>query len=149
MSCVLAKVISKTFIVNSIQETSEIAQEISDYFVFPNCIYLHGTMGAGKTTFTAAILAALGYQGPVTSPTYNLIQEYQLENGVVYHMDLYRIEDASELEFLALEDIWNTDSMFIVEWPQNGIGYLRNADIHIEINKCPEIGHDSRQIVIR
>jgi len=61
-------------------------------------------MGAGKTTLTKSIINTLGYQGEVTSPTYNLIQEYPVNNGMVYHMDLYRLQDPEELSFLALED---------------------------------------------
>ena len=96
---------SKKFSVKTLEETAVVGATIAEILSFPKCIYLDGAMGAGKTTLTASILAGLGYKGSVTSPTYNLVQEYQIGQGTVYHMDLYRLEEPDELEYLAIDDL--------------------------------------------
>ncbi len=131
---------TKTRIFNSqsLADTEYVGEQIAEIISFPSCVYLNADMGAGKTTLTKSIIAGLGYSGPVTSPTYNLIQEYPVANGIVYHMDLYRLQDPEELEFLALEDLWSEQSIFLVEWPQNGIGFLAPASHIISIDKGNE-----------
>jgi len=119
----------------SLNDTEDIGHQIANHLSFPSCVYLEAGMGAGKTTLTKSIINALGYVGPVTSPTYNLIQEYPVKDGMVYHMDLYRLQDPEELSFLALEDLWSEKSIFLIEWPQNGSGYLLPASHIISIEK--------------
>ena len=119
------------------QHMLDIAEQISTQITAPCCIYLQGELGAGKTTIAKGIINAMGYKGQVTSPTYNLIQEYPFVDFTVYHMDLYRLEDVSELEYLALGDLWNEQSIFLIEWPENGEGYLPVCDYQIEIVKLP------------
>lgn len=99
------------------------------------CVYLEGDMGAGKTTLAKSIINAFGYQGAVTSPTYNLVQEYPVSDGIIYHMDLYRLEDPGELEFLALDDLWEQDAIFLIEWAERGQRHLRAAERIISISK--------------
>ena len=106
-------------------------------------------MGAGKTTLTKSIIQAFGYIGEVTSPTYNLVQEYPVEQGVIYHMDLYRLEDPSEFEFLAIDDLWSERSLFLIEWPERADGYLQPANAVITIQKVPETSSVARQIMLK
>lgn len=87
-------------------------------------IYLQGDLGAGKTSFVRAVLKQLGYEGLVKSPTYSLIESYPLENFNLYHMDLYRLKDPSELEQLGLADYLSSPSVFLIEWPECGEGFL-------------------------
>jgi len=119
----------------SLADTHHIGEQIARELTFPSCVYLDAGMGAGKTTLTKSIINALGYTGDVTSPTYNLIQEYPVNKGMVYHMDLYRLQDPEELAFLGLEDLWSDNSIFLIEWPQNGHGYLSSASHTITIEK--------------
>ncbi|MBX2846675.1 MAG: tRNA (adenosine(37)-N6)-threonylcarbamoyltransferase complex ATPase subunit type 1 TsaE [Acidiferrobacterales bacterium] len=118
---------------HSLVETDQIGRQLAAEFVPPCCIYLQGDLGAGKTTLCKTIIQNLGYQGVVTSPTYNLIQEYPIANATIYHMDLYRLNSAAELEFLAITDLWTQDSLFLIEWPSNGQGYLPAATHRIDI----------------
>ncbi len=135
--------------VNSLSETEEAGRELANYLNFPSCVYLNGEMGAGKTTLSKSIINALGYSGDVTSPTYNLIQEYPVTQGIVYHMDLYRLKDASELEYLAIEDLWSNASLFLVEWPDKGGRYLRPANFEIVLRKIFDKNQDKRHIILK
>ena len=137
------------FNVTTLSETQAAASNIVDYLQFPQCVYLKGEMGAGKTTLCKSIIQAFGYVGEVTSPTYNLIQEYPVKQGTIYHMDLYRLEDASELEYLAIDDIWSEKSIFLIEWAERGQGFLQPADVTISINKLVSEPQNGRQIVFQ
>ena len=139
---------SKKFSVKTLEETAAVGATIAEKLSFPKCIYLHGAMGAGKTTLTASIIAGLGYKGSVTSPTYNLVQEYQVNQGIVYHMDLYRLEEPNELEYLAIDDLWTPESIFIIEWPSKGIGFLPKAGIEISIATHTKDDQEYREIIV-
>ncbi len=133
----------------SLEQTYEVGSKIASMLSFPSCIYLVGDLGAGKTSLVKSIINSLGYVGEVTSPTYNLIQEYKVGQGVVYHMDLYRLEDPSELEYLGLDDLWSSHSLFLIEWPEKGEGFLQRANIEITLRKIFDSSVNHRNIVLQ
>jgi len=92
-------------------------------------IYLEGDLGAGKTTFARALLTSLGVGERVKSPTYSLIESYRAGALDAHHLDLYRIADAGELEWLGLADLWTPRALVLVEWPERGTGSLPPADL--------------------
>jgi tRNA threonylcarbamoyladenosine biosynthesis protein TsaE len=95
-------------------------------------VYLHGDLGAGKSTLARAWLRALGVTGAIRSPTYTLVEHYPLDGDrIALHLDLYRIGAPGELEFLALDDA--NASLWLVEWPERGGQALPEADLHVHL----------------
>ncbi|MGB2172533.1 MAG: tRNA (adenosine(37)-N6)-threonylcarbamoyltransferase complex ATPase subunit type 1 TsaE [Porticoccaceae bacterium] len=101
----------------------------------PLLILLNGDLGAGKTTISRGILQGLGYSGAVKSPTYTLVEPYDLEIGKVFHFDLYRLIDPEELEHIGFSDYLSQANLCIIEWPENGGSYIPQADIKIDISQ--------------
>lgn len=100
----------------------------------PAVIYLSGELGAGKTTFSRGFIQACGHPGAVKSPTYTLIEPYDLPSGKIYHLDLYRLNDPAELDFLGLEDVLAEGGVCLIEWPERASPYLPPADLTISLH---------------
>ena len=94
-------------------------------------IFLHGDLGAGKTTFVRGILRGLGFAGAVESPTYTLMEPYLLDELEVYHFDLYRLQSPQELEFVGFDEILSGPGLKFLEWPEQGLSWLPNPDVDV------------------
>ena len=97
-------------------------------------VFLRGDLGAGKTTLVRGLLRGLGHHGPVRSPTYTLVEPYDLPGGQVLHVDLYRLSGADELEALGYRESRGTSRLTMVEWPERAPGALGPVDLACRID---------------
>lgn len=101
-------------------------------------IFLDGTLGMGKTTLSRMLIQGLGWTDRVKSPTYTLFEQYDVAGSQVYHFDLYRLTDPEELEFLGVRDLDSQGSIWLIEWPEKGDGFLPEADIRLQLEPGPD-----------
>lgn len=147
----------------TLDEMQAFTKVIAPAITAPCVVYLQGDLGVGKTTLVRFVLNALGYTQHVKSPTYTIVEPYDIDllpsstasatssveasslkepvNRLkVFHFDLYRLTDPEELAYLGVQDYFEKESICFIEWPDNGEGWLPNADITIELNHA----HDCR-----
>jgi len=103
----------------------------------PLLVTLCGELGTGKTTLVRAILRALGYLGPVPSPTYSLLEQYEAGGWSVAHLDFYRLQSAAELEHVGVRELLGGHRLILVEWPEHAAAGLPIADLTVSFSLVP------------
>lgn len=115
----------------------------------PGQVYcLDGDLGAGKTVFTQGFAAGLGIESPVTSPTFTIVQQYEEGRLPLYHFDVYRIGDVSEMDEIGYEDCFYGEGVCLIEWSQLISEVLPETVVAVRIEKDPEKGFDYRKITV-
>ena len=118
------------FLLDDADATEALGARLAQTLPARAVVYLHGDLGAGKSTLARALLRALGVTGTIRSPTYTLVEQYPLATGgMALHLDLYRIGDPGELEFLGLDPA--ETRLWLVEWPERGQGGLPPVDLDV------------------
>jgi len=128
MTDLVSGVVKGGLVFPSEQHLVDFANKFAHKLPRPMVIWLEGDLGSGKTTFARGLIHALGYKGRVKSPTYGLLEHYQLDSLKVLHMDIYRINDPGELEFLGVEDLLDEQTILLIEWPDKGGSWLPRPD---------------------
>lgn len=131
------------FLLADEQATISFGQQLAVALDETAIIFLHGELGAGKTTLVRGMLRAMGYNNAVKSPTYTLVEEYYIANKHIYHFDLYRLNNPEELDFMGIRDYFH-QAIILIEWPEKGASYLPTPDLNCYI----EIDENSRRITL-
>ena len=132
------------FTLSSLEDTKKLGQELAKEILKRKgeaafIVFLDGDLGTGKTTLVKEIIFALGVKEKVKSPTFTIIEPYELNNENIYHVDLYRIIDPSELEIIGLREYLNeSNAIIFIEWPEKSYGYLKKFDLRISLKHLSE-----------
>ena len=116
----------------TLEEIDGVAKQLIDSFTH-SIVAMSGQMGSGKTTLVQAIVSQLGSDETVSSPTFGLVHEYNIRNGKIVHMDLYRLEQESELEQLGFDDYLSTGNLCLIEWPELAAKHIQGGCHHLSI----------------
>ena len=133
---------------NSEKETFELGKKIGENAKAGQIYTLTGDLGVGKTVFTQGLAAGLGITEPVNSPTFTIVQEYHEGRLPLYHFDVYRIADVSEMDEIGYEEYFFSDGVCLIEWGTLIEELLPDSTITITIEKDLQKGFDYRKITI-
>ncbi len=121
-------------VLDSAAATEALGADLASALPPGGVIYLRGDLGSGKTTLVRGLLHGLGHDGTVKSPTYTLVEPYQIADQRLFHWDLYRLADPEELEFLGLREQLDGKAILLIEWPEHGLGELPAVDLEITLD---------------
>ena len=145
---------SSTLISHGDLETKDIGKKISNFITkknnsYPFLIFLIGEMGAGKTTLCKGILRGLGHKGVVKSPTYNIVETYEISGFLIFHFDFYQISYPKELSNIGIQEYLDTNNgVSIIEWPEKMISFLPDPELEIILNHS-ENNEEERTLEIK
>ncbi len=121
------------FLFSTVEETEAFGAKLFHALPEKCVVFLNGDLGTGKTTLVRGFMRAAGHKGIVKSPTYNIVEEYKINNRLFFHFDLYRLLDPEELEWIGINDYLQENSLCFIEWPEKGEGHLGTADVILSL----------------
>ena len=124
---------NEPIITETARELEAVGVSLTKFLGPGDIVYLEGELGSGKTTLSRGILRGFGYQGIAISPTYPLFELYELEACRVAHLDLYRITNAQGIERIGFRDYLDGQTIFLIEWPENSVGFLPEPNLRINL----------------
>jgi len=129
---------NKELVLSSLDETKQLAEKLASFLTeennYPISVHLSGDLGTGKTTLVKEVLNYLGIENFINSPTFTLIEPYEINDLKIFHIDLYRVEKITELSAIGLEEyLQEANSINFIEWPERGSGFLKDPDIAISL----------------
>ena len=133
---------------NSYEETQKFAEKFSKTLKAGDVLCMYGDLGVGKTVFTQGFAKGLGIEEPINSPTFPIVQEYHEGRLPLYHFDVYRIADVSEMDEIGYEEYFFSDGVCLIEWGTLIEELLTDSTITITIEKDLQKGFDYRKITI-
>ena len=110
-------------------ETLQLGLQLAHAITSGAVIYLYGALGAGKTTLARGMLRGFGYQGKVKSPTYTLVEPYQIKDRFIYHFDFYRLQSPNDLQQIGIQEYFTPTSITLIEWPEKAFPLLPEPDL--------------------
>lgn len=128
----------ESFVLPAESDTLDFGQKLAQALRPGDVVYLSGDLGAGKTTLVRGLLRALGYRDRVKSPSYGLIESYEIAHRQIHHLDLYRLGHPEEIEYLGIPDLLDEDSLLLIEWAEKGEGYLPAPTVRIVMDDLPD-----------
>ena len=129
------------------KDTQRFATQLAAQPALNNALVkIHGDLGAGKTTLVRYLLRALGITGRIKSPTYAVVEPYELPNLNIWHFDFYRFNDPREWEEAGFRDIFASPGLKLVEWPEKALGYLPQADLEVDLQVEPD---QTRRVLLK
>ena len=140
----MSKIPPQTSYLADAEATIEYGRKLAGFLEPGTLVCLTGELGAGKTTLVRGILRGLGHSGSVKSPTYTLLEPYELPTLAVYHFDFYRIGDSRELEFIGIDELMDSDAVKLVEWPERGADRIPAAEVQITL----QVENEGRRISV-
>lgn len=125
---------SHRLVLENTAATQRLGEQLAPHVRAPLTMTFCGEIGAGKTTFIRAMLKALGVEGAIKSPTFSIVESYQILNTQIHHFDLYRINEPSELEYMGFRDYWMDHAICLIEWPERAMHGLDIVDLSFVIH---------------
>jgi tRNA threonylcarbamoyladenosine biosynthesis protein TsaE len=112
--------------------------QLADALGGRGAVLISGDLGAGKTTLCRGLLRQMGHEGSVKSPTFTLVEPYEIEGVCVYHFDLYRLSHPDELDYVGIDEYFSNETLCLVEWPEKAEGSLPSHDLELAIDVAVE-----------
>lgn len=138
----------QSLILSTLDDADELKQVFRSLYAEYNVFCFHGELGAGKTSIIKVLCSDLGVEGGMSSPSFSLVNEYEsAEKGTIYHFDLYRLRQPSELIEIGWEDYLNSDSILFVEWPEKGGNFIPADALHVFIDV--NLANDHRTLTFK